>query len=1116
MAFDLMIWKERFAARMPGWKARLEKAGVNSAYAFLSAAALWPVVEAAHSGEWAALAALGTVTASVGGNLLANQIQSWKDETDAARQLEGALSDAPDLRAELDAVLEKLDALPVAEQSLPDTDKAWFVETIRQELSNLGSTLDYKAILIGEGAIAQDGSTAVGAGATYVGGDVNTGGGDFVGRDKIIHMVPDPQVAKAQEAADARRRYLERLRNECRILPLAALGGEESIEEEVTLDQVYIALNTRRNIKKEDLQSIREGKVANWKELSLQDEKSERSPFARDVLPLPALDAVQLTRRVVILGDPGAGKSTFVKKLLEMQANAALGEGKPIPQIDADLLPILIILRDLAPSLRTLDLSAHPEHKHDDLLLDVLQDHLRSEWKRLTRGKDPAPLFKVLDAGKVLLVLDGLDEVPQDLRPRVYRMAAAVNKIYNVARLIVTSRIRSYTGDAGDAVFPNIPTLRLRAFDNDQIQDFITGWYNAQAEMGRFTPEQAKSRAEDLSQAALSSDLRELASNPMMLTTMAIIHQKETGLPKERVKLYDLAVDVLTRRWQKRKTGEKGLSPSDALRAFLQDETRLRPALEHLAYEAHSNGAGEEEAADLPRGKALEILEKQAYTGDAKVAAEFLDYVDQRAGLLVGRGGEEGKPTVYSFPHRTFQEYLAGCYLASQRDRYRAFYEHAARGDTWDVAAVLGAEEMHYNRRSTNELLSLAYALCRNETPTKAQDWRAALWSGQMTAVAGVERVRDDDVPIGGEAYLKKIRTLLAGLLEAGALTPLERAEAGRALAKPGDPRFDSERWYLPADATLGFLRIPTGPFIMGGGKEQHKVNLPYDYWLAKYPVTNAQFQAFVDAGGYGMVELWPEAREANVWRDGKIHLEWADEIRDAPVDFGEPFNLLNHPAVGVTWYEALAYARWLDEVLKAASRQRAADSKTDTERSFWGAVASGKYRVTLPSEAEWEKAARGGLPPTLTPRPGGHPSSHPPMLGEGQGGRGDGVRVYPWGDEITPDYANYRDTGLGTTSAVGTFPKGASPYGALDMSGDVWEWTRSLYKKYPYPSDPQERAVREDLKAPRSASRVLRGGSFYSSQDTARCAARGGHVPFFRSRDYGFRVVLVPMRSAH
>ena len=125
---------------------------------------------------------------------------------------------------------------------------------------------------------------------------------------------------------------------------------------------------------------------------------------------------------------------------------------------------------------------------------------------------------------------------------------------------------------------------------------------------------------------------------------------------------------------------------------------------------------------------------------------------------------------------------------------------------------------------------------------------------------------------------------------------------------------------------------------------------------------------------------------------------------------------------------------------------------------------------------------------------------------------RGTEGRIYPWGNKADPNRANYADTGLNRTSAVGCFPSGASPYGVEDTSGNVWEWTRSLEGNFPYPTDPRERTRREGLLANRTTVRMLRGGAFLSHRHLyVRCAFRDRHYPNGSGRSIGFRVVMYP-----
>ena len=204
-----------------------------------------------------------------------------------------------------------------------------------------------------------------------------------------------------------------------------------------------------------------------------------------------------------------------------------------------------------------------------------------------------------------------------------------------------------------------------------------------------------------------------------------------------------------------------------------------------------------------------------------------------------------------------------------------------------------------------------------------------------------------------------------------------------------------------------------------------------------------------------------------------------------------------NHPVVGVTWYEALAYTRWLSE--------------------RWQALRFLPYgwQVELPSEAEWEKAARGGL--QIPSRP---------VVRSARGGFGppsDGLafvenphpeRIYPWGDRFVADRANSYEAHVGQTSAAaGCFPRGASPYGVLDLSGNVWDWTRSCLGDYPYPDSGEKLSERENLKASYQVFRVLRGGSFFDDRRFARCAVRVRRPPDLGLDYFGFRVVVSPIR---
>lgn len=259
------------------------------------------------------------------------------------------------------------------------------------------------------------------------------------------------------------------------------------------------------------------------------------------------------------------------------------------------------------------------------------------------------------------------------------------------------------------------------------------------------------------------------------------------------------------------------------------------------------------------------------------------------------------------------------------------------------------------------------------------------------------------------------------------------RARAGQYLSELGDPRpgvgLDSNG--IP---DIDWCEVSGGEFIYQDGEKR---TLPA-FKISRYPVTYAQYQAFLDAP------------------DGYSNPNWWDGLHERQSEPGEQrFEFLNHPAENVSWYDAMAFCRWLSAKLG--------------------------YAVRLPTEQEWEKAARGT----------------------------DG-REYPWGDGYREGYANINENFgnagshyLQQTSAVGMYPQGKSPCGALDMSGNVWEWCATDYENSATTYE------REDLTT--SARRVVRGGSWSYYNSYARAVSRRGYTPADRFNGLGCRLLCPP-----
>jgi len=911
------------------------------------------------------------------------------------------------------------------------------------------------------------------------------GGVEQVVQVVIQRLIVRPPAGPRPE--DLRGRYLAELARGANRLPWVPVEKEYADPrsgEPVKLADVYTPLDTTELERVEREEELRRFLARLEKEWSYR---------------IPAQKVVNREKRLLILGDPGSGKSTFVKHLTYTLAQAALVPD-PAPWLSrlepwghGLLLPVFVELRAAA--------AAMPEDRPADarLLLGYLRSMLE-EWQ--LGGFWPALEEAVRgDGERLLILLDGLDEVPESLRGRVVAVVQDFADRYDRHRYVVTCRPYAYVGQPYR--LRGFREVTLAPFNKKQVDHFIAAWYGKLMERERLSEQEARERAARLQRAVRQRDLWALARRPLLLTVMTLLHTFRGQLPEDRTELYADAVDLLLRRWERRVGGEEGVLQRLGIPGLKMSD--LEAGLYEVAFRAHEGTAKAEGTADI----AEEDLRKwlAPYLGGSwDKAGEFVDYIRERAGLLIRH-----KPEAYTFPHRTFQEFLAACHLVGMSD-YPAEAARRVREepDRWREVFVLAAGHAARTHR-LSQAIAAVNKLCPWEVDRAKQPdaaaFRQAVLAGEALLELGLVGVRREE---DGKATLERTqRWLVAALRANDVLEARERAAAGNVLAKLGDPRPGVGVRVIAPDRPpipdILWCYVPPGPFLMGEGQEQYKNKiLGYGYLISRYPITNIQFAAFVDAGGYQERRYWQEAERAGVWSDGKVKAWNDDEPREGPYDFGEPFNLLNHPVVGVTWYEALAFCRWLTEELREEARKRG-NGEGGTERWFWEGLARGELVIMLPSEAEWEKAARGGLmvPVGTTAQSPLQKNPKP-------------ARRYPWGDEPDPERANYREKGIGTTSAVGCFPRGASPYGVEDLSGNVWEWTRSLWGRgteepdFRYPYDPED--GREDLEADHEVLRVLRGGSFDLEAGLARCALRNWDLPLDRDWDLGFRVVMFPV----
>ena len=861
------------------------------------------------------------------------------------------------------------------------------------------------------------------------------------------------------------RAYLRELSGTCSRLSLADLDSVASTRTALELQMVYVGLEVTRQVDlpPEDPQEQRERAIMRITQSGFAG--IEAYAAAYDVTPETVLTFVikQLTPRerqrrlravevlaehpcLVLTGAPGSGKSSFVSFVSFCLAKAWCGEDAWLTHLGTDwphgrLIPIRVVLREFVAWLahRPTPLAADPGLLWQWLEQDgsqprLLVNHLRSAFAD----------------GLALLLLDGLDEVPAAVSGPLLTIISALAS--GRGRCVVTCRVLDYEGVKH--LLPDWPVEQIAPLSAALRDQMIDHWFAALEQLHRTTRGSPAALRDDLKRKIPTRpELRRLAGTPLLVTMMIRLQAHDGDLPGEQVTLYRRSVDLLLLQWRRDAAGRVSLSEILALPQW--SESHLNRLLDRLAYAAHErgvNGDGEQ-GADLPSEVAITTAKQffAAYDPDRgyERAERFVNYISAHGNGIIQRHDH----AIYRFSHRTFQAYLAGRRLLSDEDwpdGEQEFVERAlkvsAGGPQWCEAVLLAISD-YAMRGQIRPVLSLADEVLTRYT--REGVGRDLLLAADILLEVGRERVVARNPTLWARLY-----TAITEMLQAlnadrtAARYPVaERVRAGFMLGALGDARMPvtvaqwrTELAVFASGAGDGyFCPIAAGDYRIGSGdddpdadddeKPQHTVNLPHAYGIARFPITNAQWLAWVADGGTAS--------------------RYADD---------DDLNHANQPVVGVTWDEVNAFCAWLTA--------QVADALPE------GAV------VRLPSEAEWEVAARGGTE----------------------------ARRYPWGNAWRDDSAAMEEDrqtrGVQWTVPVGCYPSGAAECGALDMAGNVWEWTLDRWHTYPGAAKPftQDRFV------------VVRGGGHNTNRTYARCGARDrNHPDHDFTLTYGMRVCLAP-----
>jgi len=864
----------------------------------------------------------------------------------------------------------------------------------------------------------------------------------LVGRGAVFQPVPGQQDSLFAELDGEKLTFQPGAARQ-----LTGMGNLNAYLLALTVDQDYQRWASRfvPLAGKMDIRQVIEGVPISFTELIIPTGEGGQATQK----PLESIaEAMQTHGAFIILGDPGAGKTTTQQRIAYDAARGLL-EKNP------GQVPLFVRLSQQG------DREPYA--------------FLETEWRRRT-GLD---FQSALNAGRVLILADGINEIPREKRNERLKAWMLFEQEYRGAnRLIFSGRERDYDNQL------NLPRVLVQPLDPPRIAEFLIR-------------HQAEGLAELLDDP--HSRLGEMAANPLNLFVLTMVYLqggKNLQLLANRGRLFEAFSDWLLR-------NEQRWHPDD-----LSVDCKV-DLLSRLAYAMQQQGSGT--TFDLSAARS-------ALPASVEVMGEDLP-LDSAAFLRFGRGASILDPATLPdvrFYHHLLQEYFAARELLRRfngGEDLSAYWKAPRTVDEMPLTDV-GEWDPLPEPPGTGWEVTTILACGLSRTPEKLIE------AVRQINPALAARCLDEAGNGKPESVTQSVQQNLLDDLYDPNLHLRARLQAGFLLGKIGDPRFQEQEVNGVKVVLPQMLNVPGGKYIIGsnpGEPDSFEWEYPqHEFEIApvaigKWPVTNAEYACFMAAGGYqnedywqtdlakrwlkgeevgggqlkGWLDAWktmqswpdvrktleqignfsPEQVDMYVYIAGLTEEELKQQLdkqlsqksRSQPVYWNDPqYNNPSQPVVGITWFEANAYCAWLS------------------------AVTGQPYR--LPSEPEWEAAASAKI---------NNPQSE------------ISNRFYPWGTDFNPAKANTIEGRVLKPSPVGAYVAGGAlgPFGAEDQAGNVYNWASGLFQPYPYLPETHENPESEEY-------RVIRGGSWRDDRRYDRCASRSRYVPGGFLFNVGFRLV--------
>ncbi|MBI4651196.1 SUMF1/EgtB/PvdO family nonheme iron enzyme [Candidatus Desantisbacteria bacterium] len=591
-----------------------------------------------------------------------------------------------------------------------------------------------------------------------------------------------------------------------------------------------------------------------------------------------------------------------------------------------DYLPVLIFLNDLKKVSNLSDNNIAGTPKAEELLTGYFEKNCPSLTLDIIK--------RFCREGKAIFIFDGLDEINTEIRKIVVTSFSDFRTNNNYPKIVLAGRPHGIDTNDNNVLckFPN-KCIEINTLNNEQIKDFVKKWflYDSKLQKEGKTPEGM------MCEITAHERVKELVINPLMLTAVCILYHYDRKLPEQRVELYERFI-------------------SNLIFKRFDNPLKIVEFLMRLAFKVHTEKTkeGRERERKFDNALAIKVMEEvyQKEKDETDVAyrqrleRQFKN-IEQNCGLL-----EVSNDKQYRFWHLSFQEFLSARDIQSRNMNYDRAIEEYWDDDWYDevIKLLIGYLAFSSNKKWANTIV---------ESELKNKENNVFPFRRMLLAADALNDIHKD---MRDNKVLKLAQDCLKDIWGKGN-DPKIWVNAGETLGWLGDTRNLKE-----------FIPIEGGEYNF---KDLGVKNIkPFE--ISKYPVTNQWFEKFIKANGYENMNYWSE--EGKKWLNqlkAKYPLYWHERKWKCP----------NAPVVGVCWYEANAFCRWL------------------------------KQGYRLPTEQEWQATAAGLK-----------------------------NRIYPWGNELQDNSCNTYETKIGRISPVGIFAKGCTPLGVADMAGNVWEWTDSWF----------------------------------------------------------------------